>query len=143
MVEVLDLGQEARALLARGNFFGFERLEFLRAGFDGIAFGVAVGVGVGGFDDAEVVEEERDAAGLAEGAGLKEIADFGRGAIAAVGQALDHHRHFVRRKALVGDQLEVDLLLGLAGALLDGAFDGVAIARGFAAPSRRRRRGAG
>ena len=128
-VEVLDLGEEARAFLAGGNFLGFERLDFLRAGFDGIAFGVAVGVGVGGFDDAEVVEEEGDAAGLAEGAGLEDIADLRRGAVAVVGQALDDHRHFVRREALVGDQFEVDLLVGLPGALLDGALDGVAIAR--------------
>ena len=59
VVQVLDLGEEARALLACGDFFGFERFDFLRAGFDGIAFGIAVGVGVGRFDDAEVVEEER------------------------------------------------------------------------------------
>jgi len=44
--------------LARGDFLGFERLDFLGAGFDGISFGVAVDVGVGGFDDAEVVEEK-------------------------------------------------------------------------------------
>ena len=86
---------------------------------------------MGGFDDAEVIEEEGDAAGLAERAGLEEIADFRRGAVAVVGEALDHHRHFVRREALVGDQLEVDLLIGLAGALLDGALDGVLIARGL------------
>ena len=61
------LGEEARAFLARGDFLGFERLDFLGAGFNGIPFGVAVDVGVGGFDDAEVVEEEGDAAGLAEG----------------------------------------------------------------------------
>ena len=147
-VEILDLGQEARAFLACGDFFGFERLDFLRAGLDGIAFGVAVGVGVGGFDDAEVVEEEGDAAGLAEGAGLEEVADFRRGAVAVVGQALDDDRHLVRGEAFVGDQLEVDLLVGLAGALLDGALDGVAIDEAFlafstAAASRALRSGSG
>ena len=68
MVEVLDFRQEARPLLAGGNFLWLEGLNFLRAGFNGIPFRVAVHVGVGGFDDAEVVEEEGDAAGLAEGA---------------------------------------------------------------------------
>ena len=131
MVQVLDFGQEARSFLAGGDFLGFERLEFLGAGFDGIAFGIAIGVGMGSLDDAQVVEEEGDAAGLTKGARLKNIADLRRGAVAAIGEALDDHRDFVRREPLVGDQLEVDLLLGLPGPLLDGALDGVAIARGL------------
>ena len=64
MVEVFDLRQKPRALLSGGNFIGFERFNFLRAGFNGIAFGVAVGVGVRGFDDPEMIEEKRDTARL-------------------------------------------------------------------------------
>ena len=83
------------------------------------------------FDHAEVVEEKGDAAGLAEGARLEDIADLRRGAIAAIGEALDDHRDFVRGKPLVGDELEADLLLGLPGALLDRALDRVFITRGL------------
>ena len=105
MVEVFDLGEKTRAFLACGNFLGFERLDFLRAGFDRIAFGIAVRVRVRGFDDAEVIEEKRDAAGLAERTGLEQIADFRRGAIAIVGQAFHDDGHFVRREAFIDDRL--------------------------------------
>ena len=86
---------------------------------------------MGGFDNAEVVKEEGDAAGLAEGARLKYITNLRRGAITAIGEAFDDHRDFVWREPLVGDQLEADLFLGLSGALLDGALDGVLVARGL------------
>ena len=59
------VGQKARALLAVGNFIGFERFDFVRASFDRIALGIAVRVRMRGFDDAEMIEEKRDAAGLA------------------------------------------------------------------------------
>ena len=46
MIEVFHLGDEARALLAFGHFIGFERFDFLRAGFNGVGIDVTVGVGV-------------------------------------------------------------------------------------------------
>src|SRR5208337_4804297 len=81
MVKVLDLREKTRALLSGGNLVGFQRLDFLRAGLDGVRFRVAVRVGMRGFDHAEVVEEKADAARLAERAGLEQIADFRRRAV--------------------------------------------------------------
>jgi enoyl-[acyl-carrier protein] reductase I len=54
VVKILDLREKTRALLPGGNFFRFERLDFLRPGFNGVAFGVAVGVGMRGFDHAQL-----------------------------------------------------------------------------------------
>ena len=51
-----------RALLPLRNFFGFQRLNFLCAGFDGISFGVAFEIGVCRFDYAQVIEEKCHAA---------------------------------------------------------------------------------
>jgi hypothetical protein len=79
-----------------------------------------------------VVEEESDAAGLAQRTGLEEVADFRRGSVPAIGEAFDDDRYFMRREAFVSHLLETDLLIGLAGAFFDGPFDGIAINRGFA-----------
>src|SRR5208337_1823656 len=84
MVEVLDLREKTRALLSGGNLVGLKRLNLLRAGFDGVALRVAVRLGMRGFDHADVVEEKRHAAGLAERSGLEQIADFRRGAVPVV-----------------------------------------------------------
>ena len=93
-----------------------------------------------GFDHAEMVEEETDAARLAERTGFENIPDFRRGAIPVIGQALHHDGHLVRSEALVGNGLEVHLLIGQAGAFLDGAFDGVAVNRVLAGFLDRRRK---
>src|SRR6185369_3882019 len=98
---IFDLRQETRALLACGNFFGFERFQFLRASLNGIAFGIAVGVSVGGFDDAEVVEKESHATWRAKRAGLKQVANLRRRAVAVFCQTLDYDRHLVRTEPLV------------------------------------------
>ena len=90
------------------------------------AFGIAIGVGVGGFDDAEMIEEKGDAAGLAERTGLENVADFGGGAVAIIGQAFHDDRHFVRREAFVSDEFKNDFFLSQARAFFDGALDGVA-----------------
>ena len=58
VVEVLDFRQKPRALLAGGNFLGFQRLDFLRARFNGIAFGIAIRIGMRGFDGVEAAWEE-------------------------------------------------------------------------------------
>ena len=84
-----------------------------------------------GLDDTAVVEEEAHAAGLAEGAGLEKIADFRRGAVPVVGETLDDDGHLVRREALIDDRLVGDLFVGLAGAFLDGALDGVPVHGGL------------
>ena len=131
MVEVFDFGEEARALRAFGRVFSFECFDFLGAGFDGIAFGIAIGIRVGGFDDAEVVEEKCDAAGLSERAGFEEIADLRRGAIAIVGEAFDDDGDFVRGETFVDDGFEIHFFIELAGAFFDGAFDGIAIDGGL------------
>src|SRR6266581_1881100 len=41
-VEVLNLSDETDSFAAFWHFFVFERREFLRAGFDGVALGIAV-----------------------------------------------------------------------------------------------------
>ena len=84
-----------------------------------------------GFDNAEVVEEKGNAAGLAKGARFEQVADFRRGPVAVIGQTFDNDWDFVRRKTFVGDQLKFDLFVGLTGAFLDRALDGVAIDRGL------------
>src|SRR4029077_12137401 len=63
---------------------------------------------------------------------LEDVADFRGGAVPAVGEALDDNRHLMRSEAFVSHQLEADLVVGLPGALLDRALDGVAINRRFA-----------
>jgi hypothetical protein len=127
VIQIFNLGEKSRAFGAFGRIFGFERLDFLRACFDGIAFGIAVYIGVSGFDDAEMVEEKGDAAGLTERAGFEQITDFRRGAIAIVGEAFDDDGDFVGRETFVDDGLEIDLFIQLAGAFFDGALDGIAI----------------
>lgn len=65
-VEIADLSQKPRALLTFGNFVRFERFDFLSASFNRVAFGIPVEIGVGGFHDAEMIEEKADTPGLAE-----------------------------------------------------------------------------
>jgi hypothetical protein len=125
VVEVFDFGEKTRALLSGGNFGGFERLDLLRAGFNRIGFRVAVRVRVRGLDDAEVVEEKRDAAGLAHRTGLEQIADLRRGAVAIVRQAFHDDGNFVRREAFIDDRFINHLFVREARALFDGALDGV------------------
>jgi len=125
VIEILDLGDEARAFVAFGNFLGFERLDFLSSGFDRIAFGVAVRISVRAFNHAEMVEEKGDAARIAERASLENAADVGSGAVAVVGEAFDHERDFVGREAFVGDEFVVNFFVGETSTLFDGAFDGV------------------
>ena len=130
-VEIFDLGEEARAFGAFGSFFSFERLDFLCAGFDGVAFGIAILIGMRGFHDAEVIEEKRDAARLAERAGFEKISDFGRGAIAIVGETFHDNGDFMRRKTFVDDGFKIHLFIQLAGAFFDRALNGIAIDGGL------------
>ena len=131
MIEVLDCRQKPRALLSGGDFLGFERFNLLRAGFNGVGFRVTAGIGMGGFDHAEVIEEKRHAAGLAERAGLEYIADFRRRAVAAVGETFNDDRHLVRRETFIDDGFVIDLFGVESGAFFDGAFDGVPIDGSF------------
>ena len=124
--EFFGVGEEGGADVAWGDFFGVEVFDVLGAGFDGVVFGGAGAVGVDGFDDAEVFEEEGDAAWGAEGAGFEEGADFGAGAVAVIGEGFDHHGDFVRGEAFVDDGFELGFFGTLAGAGFDGALDGVA-----------------
>ena len=70
VVQVLDFGQEPRALCPGGNLITFQRLDFLRASFNRVSLRVAVGVHMRGFDDAEMIEEKRDTSRLSERTGL-------------------------------------------------------------------------
>src|SRR5512143_3335397 len=51
------------------------------------------------------------------------VAELGNGAVAVVCDALDHHGHAVRSKALIHHLLEGCRVLVLAGAAADGALD--------------------
>ena len=122
------LGDEAGAGAVGGDVVVLivgERFEVVGAGFDGGGFAVDVEIGVVGFDEADVIEEELVAAGGAEDALLEKHADFGSGALVVVGVNFDDHGDFVRRVTLEDDVLHGAFVAAGAGALGDGAFDDV------------------
>ena len=129
--KVLGVGEEAGALAALGDLVLFEGLNILGAGLDGIGFGIARGIGVGGFDDTESVEEEAHGAGLAELTGAEEVPDFGGGAVPVVGEALDDDRDLMGGESLVEDGLVLDFFVEEPGSLLDAAFDGIPVNAGL------------
>jgi hypothetical protein len=98
-------------------------LDVLGAGLDRRTLEVLAGHGVRRLDDADVVEQEHHLA--AELCVLEQRTDVRRGAVPVLGQALDDHRHVARAHAFIGDQLVLDRVGTLAGALLDGAVDDV------------------
>src|SRR5262245_124810 len=126
-VEVPDLREETRALLAGGSFFRFQRLDLLGAGFDRVGLGVPVRIGMAGLDHAEVIEEKANASGLSERAGLEQVANLRRGAIAVVREAFDDDRDFMRGEAFVSDEFVIHLFVIEPGTLLDRAFDGILV----------------
>ncbi len=103
-----------------------EGREILRAGFDRGGFGVGLRVGVMGFDQADVIEEELVAPGRAELAAFEEDANLRGGAVFVVGLHFDDDRHFVRGVAFENDLLELEFFTADAGAFLDRALDHVA-----------------
>src|ERR1035437_6315857 len=122
-------GDEAGAGVVFGNVVVLlvrKRLEIVGARFDGGGFAVDVAVGVVRLDEADVLEEKLVAAGLAEHAPLEKVADLGRGALMIVGVDFDNDGHLMRRVALEYDVLHRGLFAADAGALGDGALDGVA-----------------
>ena len=129
--QIFDLRQESGAHMAFGNLLAIQRLQVLGARLDGIGFGIPLGIGMGGLDDPEAIEEERHAAGLAQLSILEEMADLGSGPVPVVGQALDDHRHLVGSEAFIQHGLEIHLLIQETGALLDGALDGVLVDAGL------------
>ena len=133
-VQVFDFADETGAGMALRNFLGFERFDILCSGFNGVGFRIARPIGVCCLDHAHVIEEEADAAGIAERAGPEQMADYRCGTIAVVGQALDDDGNLMGRETFVGDELVGHLFIGLAGTFLDGAFDRIARDRSF--PSR-------
>ena len=77
-------------------------------------------------DDTAVIEEKADAAGLSQGSGQEQPADFGRGAVPIVSETFHHHRDLVGREALIGDEFKLHRIVRESGPLLDGALDGIA-----------------
>src|SRR5881409_303383 len=59
------------------------------------------------------------------------MADFRRGAISVVGEALDNDGNLMRRKTFVGNEFVSHLFISLTGAFLDGALYRVARDRGL------------
>src|SRR5436190_11465499 len=115
-------------VLGRGK-----RFDILRAGFDRRRFNIRGGIGVMGFDQADVIEKELVAAGRAElTAFLEEHANLWRGAVVVVGQDLDDNRHLVRGVALENDMFHDELVVADARAFLDRALDHIARDAGFA-----------
>lgn len=126
-VEFSDLRGKARAFLPGRNILTVEWLDFLRTSFDGVGVRVAIRIRVCRFDYAHVIEEEPHAAGLTKRTSLKYFANLRRSTVAVIRQALDDHRHLVRRKTFVGHQFVFDFLITDASALLDRTLDRVAI----------------
>ncbi len=103
-----------------------QRFDFIGPGFDGGSFNVAGRVGVMRLDEADVIEKKLVAPACTQLALFEEDADFGRGAIVIVGENLDDDGNLVGRIALEGNMLENHFLVADTGALVDGAFDGIA-----------------
>ena len=107
-------------------------VDVLGAGLDRgheVVLGVLLGVDD---DDALLVEEVGDRAGLAEVAAVlgEQVADLRPGAVAVVGHRLDEHRDAARAVALVDDGLPVLGVRAGAGALGDRPLDVVLGHRG-------------
>src|SRR5690606_19327654 len=79
----------------------------------------------GRLDEADPREVPRDRAALTELTLAEEHADVGRRAVLVVREALDDDGDLVGREALVGHDLVVGRVVEQAGALLDGALEGV------------------
>ncbi len=102
-----------------------EELEFVGTGFDGGGFDVDFGVGVMGFDQADVLEDGVVGTGGGELALAEEHADFGGGAVYVVGVDLNDDGDVVGGAALVDDVLNGQLVFADTGARVDGALDGI------------------
>ena len=100
-------------------------LEILGAGFDGSGFGVSAGAVSLALDHPQMFEVPADRARVGELPLAEEHSDAHGSAVLVVGEALDDHRDPVRRKALIGDLLIMDLAVQQPGAFLDGTLEGV------------------
>lgn len=103
-----------------------ERFELVGTSFNGDGFEVAFGVGVVGFDNADVVEEKFVAAAAAEHAAFEEHSHFWGGALGVVGHDFNDYGHFVRRVAFENDVFEHHFFVTDAGTFFNRAFDHVA-----------------
>jgi len=83
------------------------------------------------FDQAHVVKQKLVAAAGGQLALFEQHADFRRGAVHVIGINLHDHRHVMRRAAFIRDVLHDHLLAADAGALVDGALDGVLVTLSF------------
>ncbi|MNE31975.1 hypothetical protein D3C80_1255680 [compost metagenome] len=101
------------------------RLEILRTGFDGGHFRIGVRGVRGRLDHADVVEVPGYGTGSPQLALAERHADFSHGAVDVVGHTLNDQRHLVRCKTFVGYTMVLNGFAQLAGAFLDGAFQGL------------------
>ena len=90
--------------MAGRDFVRCERLDVLRAGFDGRAFDVQSRAFMGRVNDTQAVEHPAHGADVAELALAKDHADVSGSPILVVGHALDDDRDLMRREAFVGDK---------------------------------------
>src|SRR5688572_14740116 len=94
-VQIFDLRQKARALVAFRSLVGFEGFNLLGASLNGIAFGVPIPVRMSRLHHSDVIEEKPHASGLAKLARFEEIANLRRRSITIIRQAFHYYRHFV------------------------------------------------
>src|SRR5436190_15538343 len=137
-IKVPYLGDEPDCLRSLCCIFVVHCFEILRPGFNGVRFCIAVGIRMRGLDYAQMIEEEGNAARLSERTGAKQMSNLRRGAVAIVGETLDDHGNFVRRKSFVGDKFKTYLFISQAGALFDRPFNGISRDRTFAGLLHRR-----
>lgn len=128
-VEVGTFGDEPSAETVGRNVIVavmIEGFDVLRAGFDCRRFDVSVEIGVVGFHDAGVVEQELVGFWGTELTFFEENADFGGGTVVVVGEAFDDDWHLVGGVSVEANGIHHEFVVTDAGAFLDGAFDDVA-----------------
>ena len=128
-MEVGAFGDESSAEAVRRDVIVavmIEGFDVLRARFDCCRFDVSVEVGVMGFHDAGVVEQELVGFWGAELTFFEENADFGGGSVIVVGEAFDDDGHLVWGVSVEANGIHHEFVVADAGAFFDGAFDHIA-----------------
>lgn len=102
-----------------------EGLDVIGSSFYGGFFAIGCGVGMPGFDEADVVEEKFVAAQSTELAFFEELANFWGGAVVVVGEDFYDDWDFMGCVAFEDDVLHGEFIFAEAGYFFDGAFDDI------------------
>ncbi len=128
-MEISAFGDEASAESVGRNVIVLvmiEGFDVLGSGFDGSGFDIAAEVGVMGFDDPSVIEQELVGFWCTELSFFEEHTDFGSGAVVIIGEAFDDDGNLVGGVSVEADGIHDEFFVTDACALFDGAFDDVA-----------------